>query len=828
MNKKRNLLLIISGILLVTGLLFAISSCENPLFPGRNDPAGPVAKGEESGNKEPIVVKVSPFRPNADKVTKIVNAGDDVILEVELDDDVDENDYTYQWYKNSTDSNENGEEVTGATNTRYRPPTNSIGTTYYYVVAISKATDEKFTSNTVTLIVVIDAQEPVITVHPVSAFYEVNDTPRALTVTASVSDGGTLSYQWYKKTDGNTDNASGDIIASATNSSYTPLVNTKGMISYFVEVTNTINKGTAAEKTANKRSNVATIGAGVAPIRVTGLTAANKVYDGNDTATITGTPGGLFWGEDKVQLVKGTAKFADTNAGEKIAIIFEDWSLSGDDSDNYALIMPSLTANITKAPGAAVNNITRSEITSSSITVVTATLTTDTGQEIEYTRSNAGGTGTLSTWQSGTTFANLSANKVYVIVARSKENNNYFQGAEKRSGNFTTEHPLVTFVTNSSNIIAPKTITSGQKLALSTVSTPSKIGSVFDCWNINASLTWSYDFDLAVTDNMTLYASWVSEYDINELETKDMVWIQGGAFTMNVEDIFTTDSSSHRVTVSGFAIGKYEVTQEKWTEVMGSNPSLFSEAVSGEDGTPGKCPVEQISWYDALVFCNKLSMAEGLTPVYEILNSTDPEDWKTDGYGRPAPIPTAEGYANLHWLAARIITGANGYRLPTDAQWEYACRAGATNSYHDGSKFSLPNGSENTIVDNFGWNMNNSNSGGLRTHKVGLKTPNAWGLYDMHGNVYEWCFDARQSDGTLRSLKSPNNNNPVFFTAEKDTWYLKRIYRGGAYNFPRWNSRAQVRYQEANDWSMAAVNNDAFKRDKNVGLRLVRQFNSSL
>ena len=312
----------------------------------------------------------------------------------------------------------------------------------------------------------------------------------------------------------------------------------------------------------------------------------------------------------------------------------------------------------------------------------------------------------------------------------------------------------------------PTTYTYGTETVLDK---PTKIGYNFGGWFTNSDGTGTAITSLSATGytaNITLYAKW---YPVPIIT---MVSIPAGTFTMGSptsEPNRGSDENQHQVTLSAFSMGKYEVTQEQYQAVMGTNPSYYtSNADPGE--VQGKRPVETVSWYDAIVFCNKLSMQEGLTPAYRINGSTDPAFWGI--------VPTS---SDATWNAAAIVAGSTGYRLPTEAQWEYACRAGSTTAWYTGS-------AENAALQAAAWYSINSNS---KTHEVGKKTSNAWGLYDMMGNVFEWCWDWYGTYPSGAQTNPTGASSGTYRVIRGGLWYASASYLRSAY---RVNSLPYIRF----------------------------------
>jgi len=257
----------------------------------------------------------------------------------------------------------------------------------------------------------------------------------------------------------------------------------------------------------------------------------------------------------------------------------------------------------------------------------------------------------------------------------------------------------------------------------------------------------------------------------------NFVRVEGGTFQMG--GIYTEDVPVHTVTISSFSISKYEVTQKEWYEVMGTTVrhqiDIVDRSMSLEQkkiyrspslyGEGDNYPMYYVNWYEIVEYCNKRSLKEGLTPVYR-------------GSGD-----------NI-----TCVWNANGYRLPTEAEWEFAAKGGTkdylTTDY---------SGSNN--IDTVAWHSYNS---GLSTHPVGTKAPNSLGLYDMSGNVFEWCWDWF---GKYSSVSQIDPRGAASGTL--------RVIRGGGYDSSGYFLRSDFR----------SVHGPSDRSD-NVGFRLVRSINN--
>lgn len=275
------------------------------------------------------------------------------------------------------------------------------------------------------------------------------------------------------------------------------------------------------------------------------------------------------------------------------------------------------------------------------------------------------------------------------------------------------------------------------------------------------------------TQNNNLGGTTTNDGNVSVDIADELVLINGGTFQMGSPESEMqreTDETQHEVTVSDFYIGRYEVTQEQYEKVMGDNPSNFS----GEN-----LPVENVTWYDAIEYCNRLSEQEGLTPVYTV-----------DG-------------ENVSWDRS-----ANGYRLPTEAEWEYAARAGTTTPFNTETSISdeeanyyghYPYGIEENY---FSQNNLETEPGQYRqtTVEVNSFSPNNWGLYNIHGNVAEWCFDYY---GAYDLENTDNPSGPTTGTL--------RVNRGGGWNDYAKHLRSTYRASTTPNQGMS-----------NIGFRIAR------
>lgn len=240
-------------------------------------------------------------------------------------------------------------------------------------------------------------------------------------------------------------------------------------------------------------------------------------------------------------------------------------------------------------------------------------------------------------------------------------------------------------------------------------------------------------------------------------------------------------------TVGAFYIAQNEVTWEQFVKVTKLAKPAYTDVQKFAQGTTA--PATTLTWYHGIVFCNMLSMLEGLTPVYTISGDTDPAKWGV------IPQNVSE-----EWDAVTEDIKANGYRLPTEMEWEWAAM-GAVDGANGYQKAFAGSDKLNNVGD-YAWIIDNSDK---MVHKIGTKKPNELGLYDMSGNADEWCWDwkAEYPSGAL--------DNATFRGAKNGGEYGQRVNRGGCFYSAAYDVTVSRRGGNFPNY------NDVF-----VGLRVVR------
>ncbi len=327
------------------------------------------------------------------------------------------------------------------------------------------------------------------------------------------------------------------------------------------------------------------------------------------------------------------------------------------------------------------------------------------------------------------------------------------------TGDVEAISPLSVDATSFKAIVAPQTVAAGSEFISLDIDGEPVVWKISN--DIELESGYKYICEVLVTENGVSFDGNIVDWndggsiegDINEEDRPEgdgyqglveTVFVESGEFILGFDGEDCYDATpAHKVTLTkSFYIGKYELTQEEWNEVMGTTPSHFE----GEN-----LPVECVNWYDAVNFCNALSVKEGF-----------------------------DCYYNIDGTTVTLVDGANGYRLPTEAEWEYAARGG---KYSQGYTWAGSN-----TCSEVSWTYDNAE---YRTHSVGELAPNELGLYDMSGNVFEWCWDLYEEYAEEDQVDPLSGGGAG---TEPD-----HIVRSGCYNWGEYVCRVYDRARSASD-----------------------------
>jgi formylglycine-generating enzyme required for sulfatase activity/quinol monooxygenase YgiN len=560
-----------------------------------------------------------------------------------------------------------------------------------------------------------DAAVPVINAQPQDASYTAGDTATPLSVSATVDDGGMLSYQWYT----NTANGStgGTPINGATNSSYTPPTADSETVYYYVVVTNTNNNATGA-KTAAITSSVATITV-TDPTNAAAPTISAHPQNASYTTVGTTTPLSVSASVDD----EGTLSYQwyTNTANDNIG----GTPISGATQESYT----PPTASSGRVHYYVVVTNTNNSATGTKTAAVTSNVAT-----ITVTDPINAAEPVISVQPLGATYTtDVTATPLSVSATVADRGTLTYRWYSNAANSNTGGTPISGAIWAS---YRPPVTVSGRLYYYVVVT------------NTNTSATGART--AAVTSNavaIIVTGGGGTNAGERSLRTLNGVIVP---FRYVPAGSFQRDNTTTNITVitRGYWMGETEVTQELFQAVMGTNPSNFyGDADSGE--TQNRRPVERVSWYDAIAFCNKLSLANGKEPVYRVTGV----DWENLAYSN---IPTRA--SDSAWDAAVMDMSKDGYRLPTEMEWMWAAMGADTTSQPNTTGWSkaFAGSTGNYSVDDYAWYEGNA---GGKTHQVGMKTANELGIRDMSGNVAELCWDWFGTIGT-GTLTDPTGAAP--------------------------------------------------------------------